>query len=164
MVPPPARREDDDHDNNENKDNDDLSRDRRRAEGGEGNVDDGIDDEHVDGRVRGPRLADTGNGRRRILHYDGDNDNDVEEGGSHPTTPQTMVTCKLAERLRSAAATESGQRRKRATSTMVATTNRSTGVSGVRIGRILGMGDGGDHGATLTTVTTSRRADRIPPH
>jgi len=39
-----------------------VSRDRRRAEGGEGDVDDGVDDEHVDGRVRGPSLADTRNG------------------------------------------------------------------------------------------------------
>ena len=79
-----------------------LSRDRRRAEGGEGDVDDGVDDEHIDGRVRGQRLVDTGNGRRRRLRHDGDNDDDVEEGGSHPTTPQTTATHKLAERLRSA--------------------------------------------------------------
>ena len=78
-----------------------LSRDRRRAEGGEGDVDDGID-EHVDGRVRGPHRADTGNGRRRRLRRDGDNGDDVEEGGSHPTTPQTTVMRELAERLRSA--------------------------------------------------------------
>jgi hypothetical protein len=78
-----------------------LSRDRQRAEGGEGDVDDGIDDEHIDGRVRGPRLADTGNGRRRRLRRDGDNNDDVEEGGSHPTTPQTTATRELAERLRS---------------------------------------------------------------
>ena len=98
---PPARWEDDDDDNDENKDNDDLSRNRRRAEGGEGDVNDGIDDEHVDGHVRGPRLADTGNGRRRRLRRDGDNDNGVEEGGSHPTTPQTTATRELAERLHS---------------------------------------------------------------
>ena len=79
-----------------------LSRDRQRAEGGEGNVDDGIDNEHVNGRVRGPRLADTGNGRWRRLRCDGDNNDDVEEGGSHPTTPQTTATRELAERLRSA--------------------------------------------------------------
>ncbi len=78
-----------------------LSRDRQRAEGGEGDVDDGVDDEHVNGCVRGPRLADTRNGRRRRLRHDGDHDDDVEEGGSHPTTPQTTATCKLAERLRS---------------------------------------------------------------
>ena len=99
---PPARWEDDDDDNDKNKDNNDLSRDRRRAEGGEGDVDNGVDDEHVDGRFWGPRLADTGNGRRRRLRHDGDNDNDVEEGGSHPTTPQTTVMRELAERLRSA--------------------------------------------------------------
>jgi hypothetical protein len=78
-----------------------LSRDRRRAEGGEGDVNDGFDDEHVDGRVRGPHLADTGNGQRRRLRHDGDNDDDVEEGGSHPTTSQTTAMRELAERLRS---------------------------------------------------------------
>ena len=79
-----------------------LSRDRRRAEGGEGDVDDGIDDEHVDGRVWGLRLAETGNGRWRRLRRDGNNDDDVEEGGLHPTTPQTTATRELAERLHSA--------------------------------------------------------------
>jgi len=79
-----------------------LSHDRRRAEGGEGDVDDGVDHEHIGGRVRGPRLADTGNGRRRRLRRDGDNDDDVEVGGSHPTTPQTTAMGGLAERLRSA--------------------------------------------------------------
>ena len=38
----------------------------------------------------------------RRLRRDGNNDNDVEEGGSHPTTPQTTVMRELAERLRSA--------------------------------------------------------------
>ena len=99
---PPVRREDDDDDNDENKDADNLSRDRRRAEGGEGDVNNGVDDEHGDGCVQGPRLADTGNGRWRKLQRDGDNDDAVEEGGSHPTTPQTMATRELAERLRSA--------------------------------------------------------------
>jgi hypothetical protein len=102
MVPPPTRRKDDDDDNDGNKDNDELSRDRRWAEGGEGNVDDGVDGEHVNGRVRCPRLADAGNGRRRRLRRDGDNDDDVEEGGSHPTTPQTTAMRELAERLCSA--------------------------------------------------------------
>jgi len=99
---PPTRREDDDDNNHGNKDDDDLSCDRRWAEGGEGDVDDGVDDEHLDGHVRGPRLADTGNGQRRRLRRDGNNKDDVEEGGSHPTTPQTTVTHELAERLRSA--------------------------------------------------------------
>jgi len=36
------------------------------------------------------------------LQRDGNNDNNVKEGGSHPTTPQTMVMRELAERLRSA--------------------------------------------------------------
>jgi len=64
---------------------------------GEGDVDDGIDDEHIDGRVRGLRLVDTGNGRRRRLQADHDNDNDVEEGGSHPTTPQMTAMRELVE-------------------------------------------------------------------
>ena len=36
------------------------------------------------------------------MRRDGDNNNDIEEGGSHPTTPQTTVMRELAERLRSA--------------------------------------------------------------
>ena len=79
-----------------------LSCDWQRAEGGEGNVNDSIDDDHVDGRVRGPHLADTGNGRRWRLRRDGNNDNDVEEGGSHPTTPQTTAMHELVARLCSA--------------------------------------------------------------
>ncbi len=35
------------------------------------------------------------------MRRDGNNDDDVEEGGSHPTTPQTTATRELAERLRS---------------------------------------------------------------
>jgi len=61
------------------------------------------------------------------------------------------------------AMTGSRQRRERVTLTTAAKTNTSTGVSGVRIGQIPGMGDGGDRGATVTTMTTSRRADRISP-
>ena len=99
---PPMRQEDDDDDNDKNKDGVDLSRDRRWAEGGEGDIDDGVDDEHVDGRVRGLRLADTRNGQRRRLWRDGNNNDDVKEGGLHPTTPQTTATRELAERLRSA--------------------------------------------------------------
>ena len=79
-----------------------LSRVCQRAEGGEGNVDDGVDDDHVDGHVRGPHLADTGNGLRRRLRHDGDNNDDVKEGGLHPTCLQMTATCKLAERLHSA--------------------------------------------------------------
>ena len=75
-----------------------LSRDRRRAEGGEGNVDDGVDGEHVNGRVRGPHRADTGDGRWWRSRRDSDNDDDVEEGGSHPT-PLTTATRELAARL-----------------------------------------------------------------
>ena len=75
------------------------SHDRRWAEGGEGDVDDGVDDEHINGRVWDLHLAYTGNGQRRRLRHDGNNENDFEEGGSHPTIPQTTMTCKLAERL-----------------------------------------------------------------
>ncbi len=78
-----------------------LSCDWWQAEGGESEVDNGIDDKHVDGCVRGLCLVDTGNGRRWRLRRDGDNNNNVEEGGLHPTTPQTTATCELAERLRS---------------------------------------------------------------
>ena len=38
------------------------------------------------------------------------------------------------------------------------------GMSGARVRRIPGMGDGGDRGATATTTTTPRRVDCIPPH
>ena len=44
-------------------------------------------------------------------------------------------------------ATVGGQRGERATSTTAATTNTSTGVFGVRVGRIPGTGDGGIHSA-----------------
>jgi len=47
-----------------NADADALSRDRRRAEGEEDDVDEGGDVKNDDGRVRGPRRADTGDGRR----------------------------------------------------------------------------------------------------
>jgi len=79
-----------------------LSRDWRRAEGGEGDVDNGVDDEHVDRRVQGPCLADTGNGQWRRFRHDGDNNDDVKDGGSHPTNLQTTAMRKLAERLHSA--------------------------------------------------------------
>ena len=95
---------DDDYDDDvrwEEQDMPYLFRDRWQAEGGEGDVDDGVDAEHVGGRVWGPRLADTGNGQRRRLRRDGDNDDDVEEGRSHPTTPKTTAMHELVERLRS---------------------------------------------------------------
>jgi hypothetical protein len=69
--------------------------------GGEGDVDDGGDNEHVDGRVRGPRRADTGDGRRWRSRRDSDKNDDDEEGGSHPT-PLTTATRELVVRLRSA--------------------------------------------------------------
>ena len=58
--------------------------------------------EHINRCVWGTRLADTGNGQRWRLRRDGDRGDDVEEGGSHPTTPQTTATRELVERLRSA--------------------------------------------------------------
>ena len=79
-----------------------LSRYWRWAEGGEGDVDNGVDDEHVNGRVRGLHLADTGNGGLRRLRCYCDNYDDVEEGRLHPTTPQMTATRELAKRLRSA--------------------------------------------------------------
>ena len=99
----PSRGRGDDVNNNarwEEQDMPYLSRDRRRAEGGEGDVDDSVDDEHVDGRVRGPHRADTGDGRWWKSWRDSDDDDDVEEGGSHPT-PLTTATCELAARLHS---------------------------------------------------------------
>ena len=105
MSMPLQGRGDDAYDDNarwEEQDMPYLSCDWRRAEGGEGDVNGGIDNDRVDGCVRGPRLADTRNGRQWRLWRDGDNDNNVEEGASHPTTPKTMVTCELAERLHSA--------------------------------------------------------------
>ena len=75
-------------------------RDWQRAEEGEGGVDDDGENYYVDGRVRGPHRADTGDGRRWRSRHDSDNDDDVEEGGSHPT-PLTMAMCKLAARLHS---------------------------------------------------------------
>ena len=51
---------------------------------------------HVDGRVRGPHRADTGDGRRWRSRRVSDNDDDVEEGGP---TPLTTATCELVARL-----------------------------------------------------------------
>jgi len=158
MVPPPARREDDDDDNDKNKDDDDLSRDRRRAEGGEGNVNDGVDDEHV--RIwQIPRMGDGGDcGVTATMTMT------LRRADCTPP-PRRQRRCASWQRgCVPPAVNGSGQRRERATSAMVATTNTLMGVSGVRIGRIPGMGDGGDCGATVTTMTTSRRADRIAPH
>ena len=39
----------------------------------------------------------------------------------------------------------------------------ASGVSGVCIRQILGMGDGGDSSAMITSTMTRRRADRSPP-
>ena len=78
-----------------------ASRDRQRAEEGEGDVNDNSDNEHVNGHVRGPRQADTGDGRWWRSRGDSDNDDNVEEGRSHPT-PLTTSTRKLATSLRSA--------------------------------------------------------------
>ena len=101
------------------------------------------------------------------------------DGGDYCVTATAMMTSRRADRIPPPrrrrqlaswrrgcvppATTGSRQRRERATLTMTATTNTLTGVSGVRIGWIPGMGNGGDHGATVTTMTTSRRVDCIPP-
>ena len=77
-----------------------LSRDRRRAEGEEDNVDNGGDNKHVNRCVRGLRRADSGDEGWRRLWWDNNINNDEEESGSHPTL-WTMVTCELAERLHS---------------------------------------------------------------
>ena len=44
-----------------------LSHDRRQAEGGKSNVDNGSNKEHVNGRVWGPRWAYTRDGQRQSL-------------------------------------------------------------------------------------------------
>ena len=67
MSTPLGGRGDDNYDDDvrwEEQDMPYLSHDRRWAEGGEGDVNDGVDDEHVDGRVQGLHLADTRNGQR----------------------------------------------------------------------------------------------------
>jgi hypothetical protein len=140
-----------------------TGRNQRQAEEEEGNVDDDGDNGHVHGHVRGPRQADTGNGRWWRLQRNGDNANNVEEGDRTP--PPHGQWQRMSWRIGCVppAATSGRQRRERATSTMTVTTDTSTGVSGVRVGRILGMGDGGDRGTTVTMRTTSRRADIIPP-
>ena len=121
-----------------------LSCDRRRAEGGEGNVDDGGDNEHVDVRVQG-------------LHQVCNNDED-EEGRLYPTL-RMMAMRKLVVRLHSPSG---GQRRERAMSTMAMVTKTSTGVSGVHIRWIPGIGDGRDCSA-MATMTMTTIADHIPP-
>jgi hypothetical protein len=89
-------------------DTDVLSRDRRRAEGEEDDVDNGFDDKHINGPVRGPRRVDTGvEGWWRSWCNDNIN-NDKEEGRLHPTL-RTTAMCELVERLRSA-----GRNRQRA--------------------------------------------------
>ena len=81
---------------------------RLQTEVGEGDVDNGGDDEQVDGHVWGPSSADTRDRRRwRLQRRSGNdnnnnnNNNNNNKGGSHPT-PGTMATRKLAARLRSA--------------------------------------------------------------
>ena len=64
-------------------------------------VDNGGNNKHVDGRVRRPFRADTRDGQRWRLWGNSDNDDNVEEGGLHPT-PLTTVMRELAARLRSA--------------------------------------------------------------
>jgi len=74
---------------------------RRRAEEGEGDINDGGDKERVNGRVWGLRQVDTGDGQRRRLQHNGDNNDNIEEGGLYPT-PRTTATHELAARLCSA--------------------------------------------------------------
>ena len=148
MSTPLGGRGDDDYDDDtrwEEQDIPYLSQFWRRAEGGEGDVDDGVDDKHVNGRVG-----------VRVWRIPG-----MGDGGDCSATATTMTTSRRADHI--PPPRRRRRRAKRAMSTTTATTNTSTGVFGVRVGRIPGMGDGGDRGATVTTMTTSRRADRIPP-
>ncbi len=55
--------------------------------------------------------------------------------------------------------TGGGQRGERATSTTALMMNTSTGVCGVYVWRIPGMGDGRDYGVTATTTITSRKEE-----
>ena len=74
---------------------------RRQAEEGEGNIDDGGDNKHINRHFRGPHQVDTRDGRQQSLQRNGNNNNNndnVDEGGSHPV-PRTMVTQELAARL-----------------------------------------------------------------
>ena len=68
--------------------------------GGEGVIDDNSNNQLIDGRVWGPRQADTRDGQRWSSQPDGCNNNEDKEGGLHPT-PRTTVTQELAVRLRS---------------------------------------------------------------
>jgi len=77
-----------------------AGRNLHRAEEGEGYVDIGGNNQHVDRHVWGPHRADTGDGQRWRSWRDSDNNDGIEEGGSHPT-PLTTATCELAERLHS---------------------------------------------------------------
>jgi hypothetical protein len=165
---PLGGRGDDDYDNNvrwEEQDMpSDLCRDRRRAEGGEGGVNDGVDDEHVNRHVWGPRLVDFGNGRWWRLRRDGDNDMTSRRADRIPPPRRRRQRASWRRGCIPLATTGSRQRRQRATLTMAATTNMLTGMSGVCIRRMSGMGDGEDRSATVTMMTASKRADRIPPH
>ncbi len=71
---------------------------RRQTEEEEGNVDNGGNNKHIDGQVRGLHRVDTGDRQRRRLQRNGNNNDNNEEGGSHPT-PGTMAMRVLAVRL-----------------------------------------------------------------
>ena len=136
-----------------------LSHNWRRAEGGEGDVDDGSNNKHIDWCVQGLRWVDNGEGQRQSSGYDGCNDDEDKEGGLHPT-PWTTATHELAARLHSASGRH---RRKRERLMTGAMRNMSTSVSGVHVGRIPGISKGRDQRATATTTTTTRRMDCSPP-
>jgi hypothetical protein len=76
----PSRECGDDNNNDTRWEEQDMPRDQQRAEGGEG-------DKDINGPARGPRLADTGNGQRRRSRRNGNNEDDVKEGGLHPNRP-----------------------------------------------------------------------------
>ena len=144
-------------------DRDALSRNRRISEGERvtsmmaamANTSTGIPGSRS-GRYRGQAMTEF---TVRWQHDDED-----KEGESHPT-PWTTATRELVMRLCSAGCR---QRWERVMLTMAVMMNKLTGMSGVRLGRIQGIGDGGDCSAaaattTTTTTTTTTRADRIPP-
>ena len=99
-----------------------------QAEGGEGNVNDGSNNQLVNGHIWGPCQADTGDGQRRSSRRNGCNNNKDKEGGLH-STPWTTATRELAPRLHSAG---SRQRRERAMLTTVATKHVGGQVQGPR--------------------------------
>ena len=68
-----------------------VGHNRWQAEEGEGDIDDGGNNKHVTGCVHGQRQANTGNGQRWRLQRNGDNNDDVVEGGLYPTPWTTAM-------------------------------------------------------------------------